>query len=198
MLGSITPLGERGRGSRWWLTVTAYLAGSTLGGVAFGGGLGLIGSSFASGMPLAARLAVLAVAVLAGLLVDLGAFGLQLPTVRRQVDEGWRAGYRGWVWGFGYGIQLGAGAVTVVTTSTVYVTWLAAGLSGSAVAGALIGTTFGLARAIPVLSVAGVRRPDQLLNVDAVLVRWAAPARRVTFGVGAAVACLALLGAARW
>src|SRR5881396_3172532 len=106
MLGSITPLGERGRGSRWWLTVTAYLVGSTLGGLAFGGGLGLIGYSFASRTSVATRLAVLA-----GLLLDLGAFGLRLPTVRRQVDEGWRAGYRGWVWGFGFGLQLGAGVV---------------------------------------------------------------------------------------
>ena len=66
------------------------------------------------------------------------------------------------------------------------------------VAGALIGTTFGFSRAIPVLSVAGVRRPDQLRHVDAVLARWASPARRATYGVGAVVACLALLGAARW
>ncbi|MDP9299680.1 MAG: hypothetical protein M3P10_09905 [Actinomycetota bacterium] len=198
MLGSITPLGERGRGSRWWLTVTAYLVGSTLGGVAIGSGLGLLGSSFASRTPVTARLAVIAVAVIAGLLVDLGPFGLRLPTVRRQVDEGWRSGYRGWVWGFGYGIQLGAGAVTVVTTSMVYATWLAAGLSGSAVAGAVIGTTFGFVRAAPVLSVAGVRRPDQLLHVDAVLARWAGPARRATYGVGAVVASAALLGAARW
>ena len=198
MLGSITPLGERGRGSRWWLTVTAYLLGSTLGGVAFGGGLGLIASSFASRTPVAARLAVLAVAVPAGLLVDLGAFGLRLPTVRRQVDEGWRTAYRGWVWGFGYGIQLGTGVVTVVTTSTVYATWVAAGLSGRAVAGAVIGATFGLVRATPVLSVAGVRRPDQLLHVDATLARWAAPARRATNAVVAAVASVALLGAARW
>lgn len=198
MLGSITPLGERGRGSRWWVTVTAYVLGSTLAGVAVGSGLGSLGASFADRTPVTARLAVVALAVIAGLLVDVGSFGLRVPTVRRQVDEGWRAGYRGWVWGFGYGIQLGAGVVTVVTTSTVYVTWLAAALSGSAVAGALIGTTFGFARAIPVLSVAGVRRPDQLLHVDAVLVRWAAPARRATYGVGAVVACLALLGAARW
>jgi hypothetical protein len=198
MLGSITPLGERGRGSRWWLTVTAYLVGSTFGGVAFGGGLGLIGSSIASRTPVAARLAVLAVAVLAGLLVDLGVFGLRLPTVRRQVDEGWRAGYRGWVWGFGFGIQLGAGVVTVVTTSTVYAGWLAAGLSGGGVAGAAIGATFGLVRAAPVLSVAGVQRPDQLLHVDAILARWAAPARRATFAAGAVVAGVALLGAARW
>ena len=148
MLGSITPLGERGRGSRWWLTVTAYLVGSTLGGVAFGGGLGLAGSSFASRTPVAARLAVLAVAVLAGLLVDLGAFGLRLPTVRRQVDEGWRAGY---------GV-----------------------------------------RAAPVLSVAGVRRPDQLLYVDGILARWAARARRATYAAGVVLAGVALLGAARW
>ena len=198
MLGSITPLGERGRGSRWWLTVTAYLVGSTLGGVAFGGGLGLIASSFASRTPVAARLAVLAVVVPAGLLVDLGAFGLRLPTVRRQVDEGWRAGYRGWVWGFGYGIQLGAGVVTVVTTSTVYAAWLAAGLSGGVVAGAVIGATFGVVRAAPVLSVAGVRRPDQLLHVDGILARWAAPARRATYAAGVVVAGVALLGAARW
>ena len=198
MLGSITPLGERGRGSRWWLTVEAYLVGSTLGAVMFGGGLGLIGSSFASRTSVATRLAVLAVAVLAGLLLDLGAFGLRLPTVRRQVDEGWRAGYRGWVWGFGFGLQLGAGVVTVVTTSTVYAAWLAAGLSGGAVVGAVIGATFGVVRAAPVLSVAGVRRPDQLLHVDAVLARWAAPARRATYAAGALVASAALLGAARW
>jgi hypothetical protein len=198
MLGSITPLGERGRGSRWWVTVTAYVLSSTLAGVAVDGALGFLGSSLASRTPVTARLVVVALAMIAGLLVDVGSFGLRLPTVHRQVDEGWRAGYRGWVWGFGYGIQLGAGAVTVVTTSTVYVTWLAAALSGSAVAGALIGATFGFARAIPVLSVAGVRRPDQLLHVDAVLIRWAAPARRATYGVCAAVASLALLGAARW
>src|SRR5437660_10333373 len=107
MLGSITPLGERGRGSRWWLTVTAYLVGSTLGGAAFGGGLGLIASSFASRTPVGARLAVLAVAVPAGLLVDLGASGLRLSTVRRQVDEGWRGGFRWLLWWFGYGVDLG-------------------------------------------------------------------------------------------
>jgi sulfite exporter TauE/SafE len=198
MLGSITPLGERGRGSRWWVTVTAYVLGSTLAGVALGSGLGFLGSSFAGRTPVTARLVAIALALIAGLLTDLGSFGLRLPTVRRQVDEGWRAGYRGWVWGSGYGIQLGAGVVTVVTTSMVYVTWFAAALSGSAVAGALIGATFGFARAIPVLSVAGVRRPDQLLHVDAVLARWASPARRATYGAAAVVACLALLGATRW
>jgi hypothetical protein len=107
------------------MTVTAYVVGSTLAGVAVGSGLGFLGSSYAGRTPVAARLVVVALAVIAGLFVDGGSFGLRLPTVHKQVDEGWRAGYRGWVWGFGYGIQLGAGVVTVVTTSTVYVTWLA-------------------------------------------------------------------------
>src|SRR2546430_17352236 len=79
MLGSITPLGERGRGSRWWLTVTAYLLGSTLGGVAFGGGLGLAGSSFASRMTVAARIAALAVAGLAGAPQGTRALGVRGP-----------------------------------------------------------------------------------------------------------------------
>ncbi len=36
MLSSISPLGERARGSRWWLTTTAYVVGSLLGGLALG------------------------------------------------------------------------------------------------------------------------------------------------------------------
>src|SRR6266480_2948887 len=95
MLGSITPLGERGRGSRWLLTVTAYVIGSTLGGAAIGSLLGLAGSSFGSRTAVTVRLAVIAVAVLAGLLVDLGAFGLRLPTVPRQGAEGTEGGSGG-------------------------------------------------------------------------------------------------------
>ena len=44
MLGSITPLGERGRGSRWWLTVSAYLLGSILAGLVTGAVFGWAGS----------------------------------------------------------------------------------------------------------------------------------------------------------
>ena len=106
--------------------------------------------------------------------------------------------YRGWVWGLGFGAQLGVGVLTIVTTSTVYATWAASVLSGGVVAGAAIGATFGLARAVPVFSVAGVRRPEQVLRVDAVLTRLAAPARRATYAAGAVVATAALAGAARW
>ena len=198
MLGSITPLGERGRGSKWWLTVIAYVVGSIVAAVALGASVGWLGAAVAPSGGAGVRLLALGLVVVAGLALDLGALGVRLPSVRRQVDEGWRARYRGWVWGVGYGLQLGVGVVTIVTTSIVYATWVAALVSGGVFAGAAIGAAFGLARALPVLTVAGVRRQDQLLRVDAVLGRLARPARRATYATGAAIAAVAFLGAVRW
>jgi hypothetical protein len=198
MLGSITPLGERGRGSRWWLTVSDYVLGSAVAGLGTGWLFGLLGSWLASGLELEMRFALLAFVVLLGLALDLGALGLHLPTIHRQVDEDWRTSYRGWVWGLGYGLQLGTGLVTIVTSSTVYSTWFAAFLTADARAGALVGLAFGLARALPVFAVIGVRRPDQVLRIDGVLQRLAAPARKAALAGGAALAALSLAGAARW
>jgi sulfite exporter TauE/SafE len=132
-----------------------------------------------------------------GIAFDLGVGGLTLPTTRRQVDEQWRAEYRGWVWGLTFGFQLALGVITVVTTSTVYVTWVAALLSGSTAAGAAIGVAFGLARALPILTVARVRTSGQLLGVDRTLQRLAAPARRATIAASASIAAVAIVGAAR-
>ncbi len=198
MLGSITPLGERGRGSRWWLTVSAYLVGSLVGGAVAGGLAGAIGIAVgAEGWSVGARLAALAVALLAGLALDLQVAGLRLPSVHRQVEESWRGRYRGWVWGLAFGSQLALGVITVVTTSTVYVTWLAAALTGSIGAGIAIGVVFGLARAVPIFAVAGVRSPAQLSGIDVALRRLAGPVRRLTYATGGALAAISLAGAAR-
>jgi hypothetical protein len=198
MLGSITPLGERGRGSRWRLTVTAYVAGSAIGGLFAGALTGLAGSLVVRNVTVPDRLAVLVAGIVLGLALDLRAFGLGVPTVRRQVDDEWRARYRGWVWGLGFGLQLGVGAVTIVTTSTVYAVWLASALSGGVRSGALIGVVFGLARALPVFTVSRVRRPEQLLRVDATLNRLAAPARRLGYAAAACLATVGAVGALRW
>ena len=195
MLGSITPLGERGRGSRWGITVSAYIIGSAAGGAALGWALGWAGSPL--DLPADLRLAILGVAIAAAIAFDLHLGGLRLPSTRRQVDETWRASYRGWVWGLTFGAQLAVGVITVVTTAMVYVTWLAALLTGSAAAGALVGLAFGLARGLPIVSVARVRTSGQLLGVDRTLQRLAAPARRVSVAAGVSIAGLALLGAAR-
>ena len=195
MLGSITPLGSGGiaaGGHGFGLLVT----GSAVGGAALGAALGRAGSPL--GLSTNARLAILGVAIAIGIAFDLRLAGLRLPTTHRQVDETWRASYRGWVWGVTFGAQLALGVITVVvTTAFVYVTWLAAFLAGSATVGAVVGLAFGLARALPILSVARVRTTGQLLGVDRTLQRLAAPARRLTVAAGASIAALALLGAAR-
>jgi cytochrome c biogenesis protein CcdA len=198
MLGSITPLGERGRGSRWRLTVSAYIVGSVIGGLFAGALTGLAGALVVHRLTVGDRLTILVVGIVLGLMLDLRVFGLRLPTLRRQVDDEWRARYRGWVWGVGFGLQLGVGAVTIVTTSMVYAVWLASALSGSVRSGALIGVAFGLARALPVFTVSKVQRPEQLVRVDATLTRLAAPARRAGYVAATCVAAVGVIGAVRW
>jgi hypothetical protein len=200
MLGSITPLGERSRNRRWWVTVGAYLVGSTLGGALIGAALGQLGAIFpaADGRAIALRLGVLAAAAAAGLAFDLELGGLRLPTVRRQVNQDWIVHYRGWVYGLGFGFQLGLGVVTVVTTSTVYVMLLAAFLSGSAAAGAAIAGAFGLLRASALLSVAGVRRPEQLGRVNALLRRWDRWTRQAALAAAGVLTVALTVGAVRW
>jgi hypothetical protein len=198
MLGSITPLGERGRNRRWGITVTTYVIGSVLGGVAIGGALGWLGAEAGVGdLSVAARLGVLAIAVLVGIAFDLRLAGLRLPSVRRQVNEDWMVRYRSWVYGLGFGLQLGLGVVTIVTTSAIYAMLLAAVLSGSAAAGALVGGVFGFVRAAIVFAVAGVHRPDQLGRADVLLRRWDGWTRRTAIGVSGVLGVALTFGAVR-
>ena len=200
MLGSITPLGERGRNRRWGVTVGAYLVGSTLAGALIGASLGELGRVLPApdGRGIAVRLGVLAVAAAAGLASDLGLAGLRLPTIGRQVNQDWIGRYRGWVVGLGFGFQLGLGVATIVTTSTVYVMLVAAFLSGGPAGGALIAGTFGLLRAAVLLSVAGVKRPEQLGRVDALLRRWDRRTRQAALASAGALTVALAAGAVRW
>jgi hypothetical protein len=194
----MTPLGERGRGSRWTITVVWYVAGSAASGAGLGLGLGTIGSFARDPLGLSGRIAVavLTLVIALGVALDLGAWGAKLPTVRRQVNEEWLHRYRGWVYGFGFGVQLGAGLSTVVAISAVYGAFAAAFLSGSARAGLLIGGAFGLVRAGTILSVRTVRGAGKLVAVDARLRRWNDPARGLAIaleGILLAVAVVAVV-----
>jgi MFS family permease len=195
MLGSITPLGERGRGTSWGLTVGAYLIGSASAGVVLGGLLGWLGDRVLpmSGLSGRGGLAALAGLVALGAAVDARLVGRGLPSARRQVNEVWLRRYRGWVYGVGFGFQLGLGVVTIVSISAVYMAFFAAFISGSAIAGAVIGGGFGLLRATPILATARVHRPEQLAVVNGALRRWDGPARRLAVVVEAGVAAVALL-----
>jgi len=159
MLASINPLGERGRNQQYRVTVVAYIAGSTGAGALLGGALGFAGAPFA--VPVVAFAAIAGPAA-AGIAFDAPRSGRRVPGPRRQVDENWLVTYRGWVYGAGFGAQLGLGFVTIVTASATWVAFACALLSGSAFAGGAIGTTFGFARALPILAAARVHDPSAL------------------------------------
>jgi len=199
MLSSISPLGERARASRWWLTTTAYVFGSLLGGAAVGALSGLLGSLVPAGarsspwllLPLAAVLVVT-------LALDLGVGGKSLPVWKRQVDVAWLARYRGWVYGLGFGAQLGFGLVTIVTSATTYAMVLFAALSGHVVAGLVIGAAFGLVRSAPSLLMARVQTPADLHRAFGRLERLATPAdwlaRAALAGAAASLVVFAAVG----
>src|SRR5438270_10674646 len=112
MLASITPLGERARRARWARTTAVYIAGSVLGGGAVGALAGVFGSLVLGGVGVRPRLALVAAALLVGLVWE--ASRGTVPGPGRQVNERWLDRYRSWVYGLGFGAQLGAGITTVV------------------------------------------------------------------------------------
>jgi hypothetical protein len=170
MLTSITPLGERGRGNRWWVTTAALVLGCALAGAGVAAIAGALGAVILSGVSVAWRLGLVGAALAVGVLLELDRRRRMLPTVRRQVNEDWMRAYRGWVYGLGFGIQLGTGVATVVTTSAVYATFIAAFASASIGAGALIGGVFGRSEA-PVRRVALLGQ--SVLAVLAAVAAWA-------------------------
>src|SRR5437588_8320 len=155
MLASITPLGERGRRSRWGVTVAAFVIGATGSGAAAGALAGAVGGAMA---------------------LDRSRAAARWP--RRQVNERWLDEFRGWVYGLGFGAQLGLGITTVVSSAATYVALLAALLTGDVARGALVLGIFGAIRGLTPLATARVHRPEQLLSMHASLERWRAPVGR--------------------
>jgi len=190
MLTSITPLGERGRGNRWAVTMTAYAVGSMLGGATTGLALGAVGAT----LPDLPVLLIAGLVCLAAAVADLGPW--HLPGGHRQVDEDWLTRYRGWVYGAGFGYQLGLGVVTVVTSAATYVVLVLALLTGSPWAGLALGAVFGLARAAPALLIARADTHDEIRTMAAGLVRRDRFAARSTAGALALGGAVLLAGSA--
>jgi hypothetical protein len=129
---------------------------------------------------------------MACVLADTGV--IPLPSSHRQVNEDWLGRYRGWVYGSGFGLQLGAGVATIVTSATVYLTLVAEFLVGSALVGALIGATFGIARAAPLAVRGRARSHQQLIISHSRLLALAPAGRRMALALtaGAAVVLVSL------
>ena len=199
MLSSIHPLGERGRNSNYALTVSSYVVGSVVGGLATGTMLGFMGRFVGSlGRPSDDVIAgvVLAVALI-GVALDLRVGGLSLPSYHRQVNEDWLTRYRGWVYGSGFGLQLGAGFATIVPTAGIYATFFLAFVSGSIATGALIEVTFGLVRSVMILMVAGVDTPEALRSAHRRLSATGRWAHRTVVGAQGLMAVV-MIGVLLW
>jgi hypothetical protein len=187
MLASITPLGERGRGSSWALTVVAFASAATAAGAALGAMLGTVGwLALSNGVSDESRLAVLAAALAGAVALDAGF--RRVPGPRRQVNERWLDEFRGWVYGAAYGSQLGVGVSTVVTSAATYVAIAAALLSATPVQGAVVMGSYGAIRGLTPLLSAGVRAPGALFAVHRALGRSREPVRRA--GITALLASL--------
>ena len=196
MLSSISPVGEHGRAQRWGLTVGAYVIGSTAGGSVSGALLGGVGDLF---MPQQASqpltLTALAIVAALGFVHEARPGKPYPPSWRRQVDERWLTRYRGWVYGAGFGFQLGAGVVTIVTSSLVYLTFAAALLTASWSGGALVGAAFGIVRSLPLAATWPIRSPELLAIAHRRLQRWSTLVARTTIAVQAVIAVVLGVGA---
>jgi len=196
MLASINPLGERSRNSRFAITFTAYLVGSIAGGAILGGLLGLAGSGVQAVAPWSSSTTAVAVIVLcaAALALDARVRGLRIPTIHRQVNEDMLNEYREWAYGLSFGFQLGLGVATIVTTSTVYLTFALAALTGAWETGLLVGAVFGLVRALPMVLVSRVYDPHQLRRLFVRINAWAPLAQRGSLAVLLVAGSVAVVG----
>ena len=147
MLSSITPMTEAGRGYRFASTARWFLLGGIVGGLSIGtlaaaaaGLLSLVDLSDPVRWGIAATVAI----VTAG--IDLGAFGIELPIFKRQVNDAWLRRYRSWVYGAGFGWQIGFGVATYIMTAGVFLTIGLAVLGASPAAALAIGLLFGTVR----------------------------------------------------
>jgi hypothetical protein len=178
MLTSITPLGERSRGFSWRVTAGAFAVGAIGTGALAGALAAALGSLLPVGW--SARALALAAVLALALLYDATPLRARLPTTRRQVNEDWLARYRGWVYGAAFGAQLGVGVATIVTAAAIYAAVAAAFLCGAPLAGAAIGATFGVVRALSLAPARRARDGDGLRALHRALEALERPVRRAT------------------
>ncbi|HEY7946042.1 MAG TPA: hypothetical protein VID75_00120 [Acidimicrobiales bacterium] len=164
MLSTITPIGERGRRSRYGSTAALFVLGGVIGGAALGLVAALLAAAVAGiGLPVVVTAAAAAVASLVAAASDTRTVGFALPAHRRQVNERWLDAFRPWVYGLGFGAQIGTGFATYITTAALYLMVVLAALSASPAVALGAGALFGLVRGSSVLLARRATDPDTLL-----------------------------------
>ena len=196
MLSTVTPLAEAGRGRRWSVTATWFVAGAVLGGLTLGVGMaGLAAAVAVLGPSTSAVLGIATVVALVGAASDLDLFGWHIPFHGRQVNERWLDQYRAWVYGGGFGWQIGVGLATYITTAGVYLMILLVGLIGSPALAVGIGAGFGLVRGLAILAGRGIASTEHLLAVHR---RFGALRQPVRLAVVAVLLAVGVVAATAW
>ncbi len=164
MLSTITPLAERGRGHRFAVTATWFVAGATAGGATLGAlAAGLAAAVAVIDPGTTTRALLAAAAAVVCLAADLRIAGFRLPGHGRQVDERWLDRYRPWVYAGGFGWQIGAGVTTYLMTAAVYLLVVVAALTGLPAVALAVGVLFGLLRGLAVTAGAGITSSARLV-----------------------------------
>lgn len=182
MLSSIHPLGERTRNNRWGVTVAAFTVGAMATAGVVGAGLGWLGGFALGDLSSAAVLTATGALVITAGVLDTS--GISVPGPKRQVNEHWIGGYRGWVYGGAFGAQLGAGVATYVVTWGVYATMALQLLSASVMTGAVIGLFFGAGRSLTLLLAGRIDRSSRLSSFHSRMAALGPPVRHLA-GYGA-------------
>ncbi|HYJ59909.1 MAG TPA: MauE/DoxX family redox-associated membrane protein [Actinomycetota bacterium] len=155
MVETITPVVYGGR-ARWAGGLALHVVGATLAAAAFGALAGWVGGLVGAPFGASGLVALGAAAIVyAGAAAE--AWVAPVPQLRRQVPDWWRTFFSPPVTAFLYGAGLGIGFLTFLATGALAVVTLAAVLSGSAAAGAVLAGGFGLARGLSALPAIRVR-----------------------------------------
>jgi hypothetical protein len=192
MLSTVTPLAEAGRGRRWSVTATWFVAGAVVGGLTLGAGMaGLAAVVGVLDLSVSLLLAIAAVAALVCAASDLDLFGWHIPFHGRQVNERWLDQYRAWVYGGGFGWQIGVGLATYITTAGLYLMILLCALAGSPVVALALGAGFGFVRGLAILAGRSITSTDGLLAVHRRFAALRQPVRLTVVGILLAVGVVA-------
>jgi hypothetical protein len=168
MLSTLTPLGERGRGTRFGTTAAWFVAGSAAGGALLGA-TGALVALVVMAAHVGATTADVAAAGAAALAAaaDVLIAGRRAVGHHRQVNERWLDQFRPWVYGAGFGVQIGCGVATYVTTAGVYLVVVLGGLSGQPLVALGLGVLFGAVRGTAVLLGRRLDTPEALRRFHA-------------------------------
>ena len=199
MLSTMTPMAERLRGHRFGATATWFTIGAMVGGAS----LGLVSSLGAVLVHLAhlstsVTTSVALVVAMVCLLSDSELRVVQLPPIRRQVNERWVEQYRPSVYAGGFGWQLGAGLTTYVMTASNYLLVALGALSGSPWLAMSLCLIFGTTRGLVIFMNAKVTTTERLFAMHRFLETHADHSKLLCIGAEAlviATGSIALFGA---